>query len=269
MKLFETNLDNSPFFVHTNVFKIKNLLIHNNKAKDFNSYADSVTDALYRFFGEDFILPSFNNEFKEKKIFNVNKDKAQSEWVGAYPEFLRVKKGISRSHVPFFSTISKKIFLKKEIEIKPYGKNSIFEKLLKMNGSIIQFGCDFANGLTFLHYIEQFSAPPLYRYDKTFFGKIISEVDEYDCSVTFHVIPKGVKLVYDWGKVYNDFIDNDLIEVSKYNSNVRIMNCKKIAEYAIDKIKLDPYYLLDDESQIIAKNISDNGNTRVELSDYE
>ena len=269
MKLFKSNLDNSPFFIHTNLFKIKNLLNHNSTKKDFNSYVNSLTNALFKFFGDDFILPSFNNEFAEKKIFNVDNDKAQSEWVGAYPEFLRIKQGISRSHVPFFSTISKKIFLDKETDINPYGNNSIFEKLLKMNGSIIQFGCDFANGLTFLHYIEQLNAPPLYRYDKTFFGKIVSDADEYDCSVTFHVIPKGIKLFYDWDKVFYEFTNQGLVEISKYNNNVRIMRCENIAEYIIKKMKSDPFYLLDNKSKIIAKNITDNGNTRVELSNYE
>lgn len=184
-------------------FKIKhddNIMIHGDigaiNQLDF-SPRDRIEDKLSKFyklllqkynFNGTLLIPTFTWKFCRKKIFNV--EKSQSE-LGLFSELSRKIKFGKRTSHPIYSFKlfgnNLKYFLNSSINTC-FGKNSIFEKFVELNGKIMCIGCNF-NSITLIHYIEVLNRVS-YRYDKNFYGKIIRENKIYNTHVTYTVKKK-------------------------------------------------------------------------------
>ncbi len=126
------------------------------------------------------IVPTFSYSWgldKKIKIFDINKTKPT---VGILPGYLMSLPNTTRTIDPMFSFVvignKKKYFTKNSNN--SFGKNSVFEKILKEKGKLISFGLNQFDP-TFVHYVEQYFDENYkrlkYRYLKKFSGIIINK----------------------------------------------------------------------------------------------
>jgi aminoglycoside N3'-acetyltransferase len=189
--------------------------------------------------------------------------------VGALSEYIRKDRKIIRSAVPFFSILSTKEFIKREEKVYPFGPKSIFDILYKKKGTIIHYGCNFKDGLTFIHYIEQMNKAPVYRYEKVFNGEIKSQQKYYKCKIEMHVRPMNLYIDYDWEKIISELSAQNLIITSKKNSNIRALKSEKIANYISEKMLDDDLYLLKDSCKINIQKELDRLGRPFNILDFE
>lgn len=192
---------NPPFFFHCALSKVK-LNDLGSKRLSRSEFIETHIRSIDNNFGrENLIFPSFNFRFKETGEFRPQID---DTFVGALSNHLIGREGFHRSHTPFFSCISPNYELIKNYvnrsSYQPYSENSIFGDIYKNNGSIILYGTE-VPAATFYHFISHFSGPPIFRYDKSFQGKVITDSTIKVVEVTFHVRPMGMNLDYDWLKI--------------------------------------------------------------------
>jgi len=117
-------------------------------------------------------VPTYSYTFtKKNKIFDVTKTKAD---IGYFPNFFLKQKKIIRSYDPMFSVAGygpdvKEILYK--ISNNSFGKNSVFERLLKLKRlKCCSIGLSY-NWIPFLHYLDWKNKVP-FRFDKKFYGHI-------------------------------------------------------------------------------------------------
>ena len=256
-----------PYFIHSDIFFVRNIFkTLNKKYQNVDEYLKLNKDLIYDLFKDEFVIPAFNYDFGETKVFDAKNDQSQ---VGALTEYIRKDKGIQRSHVPFYSTLSSKNFVKTQEKIFPFGKNSIFDIFYKKSGTIIQYGCNFKDGLTMLHYIEQIDKVPVYRYEKIFNGQIILNNINVPCEVKMHVRPKNFLINYDWEKIILDLENQNLIIKSNINVNIRAMSSNLITDFISEKMQYDELYLLNSECKNRVKKKLDSLGRSFNILDFE
>ena len=226
-----------------------------------NFLANSVpggTDSL--------VFPAFNYDYGSKRIFDVDSDRVQ---VGALPEWFRQQSETYRSRVPFFSVLSgRDLRLNTEGPINPFGEASAFQWLIDHNATLMLLGAPF-NSLTFIHYVEEISGGPMYRYDKHFPGQIVSGRETVPCEFSMHVRPMGVHMDYDWTRLEVDLHSQGLLKRSADAPALQWLNARALLEYWGNKISSSPFYLLDKPSQDFFKKATDGGKNRVQQGNYE
>ena len=200
-KNFELKGVKPPYFFHCALSKVR-LDDVGSEQLSRNEFIEAHLHSIENNFGrENLIFPSFNFDFKESGEFRPQSD---DTFVGALSNHLIGKEGFHRSHTPFFSCISPNYELVKNYVnrsyYEPYSENSIFGDLYNSDGSIILYGTELP-AATFYHFISHFAGPPIFRYDKSFQGRVITESTIKDVEVTFHVRPWGMNLDYDWQKI--------------------------------------------------------------------
>ena len=259
----------SPLFVHSDIGL--GFLALKRSGATFNprNIQKSLFDFLSSLSGKansGLLFPSFNYNYGQNRIFDVNNDSVQ---VGALPEWVRNNMNFERSYIPFFSFLSDiNLNLPLENEINPFGSKSGFQWLVDNDSTLMLFGTSL-NRLTFIHYVEEISGSPLYRYIKHFPGKIIKGKDTFLCNVIMHVRPKGVHLDYDWLKLENDLFEVGIMKKANYSKNVIILNAKLLLDFWLEKIYKDPFYLIDLKSRQHFEVATNYGETRVMLEQYE
>ena len=260
---------NKIIFVHSNIIKGLRIVHEAGQLIDRNNIYRGLTDFLGGLSSQSsdgIIFPAFNYDYCKTGFFRPNKDPVQ---VGALPEWVRKNFKFVRSHMPVFSVLSsvKANFVCNQIT-NPFGKGSIFDWLVDKDASIVLFGADLSS-LTFVHYVEEMSGMPIYRYDKVFHGKILTESKNIVCKFKMHVRPKGINSEYDWPKLESDLLNAGILKIYKGSNYLKILNTHDLLDYWIKKISIDPFYLLDAASKDIFKRLTKNGKHRVKLEDFE
>ena len=158
---------NDNLLIHSNVFPIlKNFGLNNSyKLEKFIEIAKKVIGN-----NGNILIPAYNYDFFKGKIFDPKNSPSQ---VGYFSNFLLKKNKYSVTRNPVFrhiviGRIYKKI--KKLDDFELFGKNSVFELILKKNFKIMCFCCS-PNNMTFIHYIEK-KLNVKYRYEKEIDGKL-------------------------------------------------------------------------------------------------
>ena len=263
------------YYVHTDFFNylsfnVKKLKSFENNEKNVNKYLHQMLDELNEISNGNLIIPTYNYDFGEKKVFDMINDKSH---VGTFSEFFRKKFCKKRTKVPFFSSCcSKKLPYYNSIEemIDPFGKVSDFHFLKENNGKILNFGSTFAP--TFIIFIERFIPNgPLYRYEKKFFGKIIDGNNQTKISLIYIVRPKGINISYNLKKIKKDLIQKEILKIKKTKNNFIYEECdaKDFFNFSLEKIKKNPLYFLSDET-INFLNINNIlGKGRVKIENFE
>ena len=148
------------------------------------------------------LIPAYS--YVGKGIFYVDKTNSNLSYFTKWA--LKLKKAYRTSH-PIFSVcvLGKKWKIFKDIGKSAFGKNSIWDKLLKNKSSLLHFGRPFSLGNTMQHYVEQ-NVGANYRFHKTFKTKVFNKK----------------KYI---GKNFSAFVQN-----KKYNRNVKETNTKKISK---------------------------------------
>lgn len=212
------------------------------------------------------VFPAFNYDYGSKRVFDVDTDPVQ---VGALPEWVRQQSGTHRSKVPFFSVLSGyDLGLKTKGLINPFGGASVFQWLVDNDATITLFGAPL-HSLTFIHYVEEASGGPVYRYDKSFPGQTLSGGESSPCDFTMHVRPMGMRMDYDWQRLETDLLVQGLLRQSSDAPGLQWLNARALLEYWGNQIAADPFYLLDELSRDSFIKVTDGGKDRVQQRDYE
>lgn len=165
-------------FVHSDISVFGKLM-----TDDRDLFFQSVIEAFQEAVGPDgtIIMPTFTYSVSEGKVFDVKNTKST---VGALTEYFRKLPGIKRTVEPMLSVAiwGKHQDNLLDIGHDSMGKNSIFDKLLQLNGKIVLFG---TRECTFIHYIEQMHKAP-YRFLKKFKGRIINGEENYEDEFNYY-----------------------------------------------------------------------------------
>ena len=146
-------------------------------AKRYSKIANGLLDSLIDIIGPkgNIFVPTYSYSFGGKrKIFSVKNTKSK---LGQFPNFFLKKKNILRSIDPMISVAGmgkdvKKILSK--ISYTSYGRNCVFERLLKLkNLKCCNIGLG-NNWVPFIHYVDWLNKVP-FRHDKYFKGIIIDQ----------------------------------------------------------------------------------------------
>ncbi len=120
------------------------------------------------------IVPTYS--YTDKGKFNVE-DKNSN--LGFLTKWILKQKNIKRSEHPLFSVaaLGKKSSITQNIGRSAFGKESIFDRLIKKKTSLFHFGRPFSFGNTIIHYVEQ-NVNVSYRINKIFKTRVYKK-DRY------------------------------------------------------------------------------------------
>ena len=229
-----------PYMVHSDTLRALSLIKNRTTKGDRSNYNKLHLDFLIENFGEsELILPAFNYDFPRTKIFDPRLSVSQS---GQLTQYVLSDKLMGRTETPITSVLTKIPELL-SLEVKEaYGKNSVFDYLYKNNGSVIFYGTDIMT-CTYFHYVENQYGPPLYRYDKSFSGDVVTEAGKKETKITLHVRPQSLQLIYARDLLERTLNDAGVIvKLSEYHFGVRARDLSEVLGKVILK---DPFYFLD------------------------
>ena len=257
-----------PLFVHSGIRRSLNAAA----ACGF-SISSNIKEGLFEFLTslvggqpERLMFPAFNYDYGRNRCFNVDEDAVQ---VGSFPEFVRTSKPYTRSTTPFFSVLSSRdLDLDSSGVLNPFGAKSAFQKLKDADGTLLFAGAGLLS-ITYIHYIEEMSGGPLYRYDKRFPGKIVKAGSELSCDLSMHVRPLGVHMDYDWPRLFAELKQQGILKFHKASAELFFINTVELLEFWGNKLADDPLPLLDEESLAHFKGATNNGTRRVCIEEYE
>lgn len=217
----------------------------------------------------DILMPSFNYDFCKGKPYDITNDVSQ---VGNLSEYFRSKKALWRTVTPVFnfSGTGVKILQDDFEKTDPFDKNSVFSYLNKNKGLLMHYGSGF-HTTTLIHFAERISGKLIYRYDKVFDGQIIySDNKTANVELIYHVRPLVLPLEYDWIKIENDLLCEQLI--SKYKegrTQITLMKIEEVVGFWLEKIKNDPLYFLMPETRCwVEKKYNELGRPFI-INDFE
>jgi len=222
-----------------------------------SEFLDEIFDIFYRLVGNEgnIITPTFSYSWgmdSSEKIFDVRNTPGK---VGVFPEYFRKRDDTIRNLDPMFSFAiwgkDKELFSRNEGKTS-FGKDSLYNKVHKLNAKLISFGLIQYNH-TFIHYVEQWYHENIdeieYRFIKKFQGRIIdydgASYDDYQYCFSryldrsFGPRVNGRKLLTDLRKI------KKLNEIKIGNAYVNISDCESVFDVGIKGMKADPLYFMD------------------------
>ncbi len=219
--------------------------------------------------GREIWMPTFNYDFLSSGSFAPQFDPSQ---VGALNESFR-KTADWRSNVPVFNfcgTGKSPIESSVSSTIDPFDGDSVFAKLVQLNGSIYWYGAPISS-VTFLHHVESVSGGPLYRYDKLFHGQILLGGTAVAVSLKYHVRPLTGPVAYDWDKIIQDGFRAQVIEKvpNAVDAPLFQANARALLELWRDRLLTDPLYLLNQESRAWIEPWLQRLGRRFQIEDFE
>jgi len=256
--------------LNSNLIQIHSDLAHGFTPKEFisrNQILESHLNALKNL-NADIWMPTFNYNFCEEKIYNIETTKSTT---GILTEYFRTLDETWRTPIPVFSfagTGNRPDLSIKE-NVNPFGGSSAFAYLYNQQATLMHYGSNF-DVTTILHFAETISNNLLYRYDKHFKGKVITETGESEILLKFHVRPMGKHLDYDWVKIEDELYKVGILK--KFTDDKAIILLCPIYElvnFWIEKIKENPLYFLDKESIKWVAPMLDSLGRPFLISDFE
>lgn len=219
-----------------------------------DSMFEVIYSALTEVLGENgtWLVPTYTYSFCRGESFDVQNSVSTT---GYFTERFRKMSGVKRSIEPIFSAagIGPKINrLFKNLPMDCFGKDCIYDRLMKINASICNIGVGFRYA-AFIHYVEQAQAVP-YRFKKTFSGEIINGDERKTTDIIYNVrsgiddastLPNLIRLEKD---AYNS---GYLKCQSVGRGRVTNISCRDLYELCVQGIKKDPWYLAVGKQQKI------------------
>jgi len=264
--------DDVPILVHSDLFRA-NLFVEKsvNREQLLRNHLETVEQVIKP---ENIWIPTFNYQFPKTRFFDMKN--AVSE-IGPLTEYMRVRWARKRSFDPVFSFVSlEKIPIKEKIEERmiAFGHQTVFSTLVEKHGGVLFYGADFSSA-TIIHHIEFLSGGPLYRYDKIFDGHILDEEgNRRKIRFVYPVRPLDRQrffLYYDWSRLIQELKEAGVISsIKKGNVNVAIYaKAYDLAQYWLEKLKDDPYYLLDKRTRSWVEPMVERLGRRFRIEDFE
>lgn len=243
----------NSFYFHTDFFKF---YVHLLKKKNIsiNKASNLMLNELKIISENKIIVPTFNYQFPQKKVFNYFYDRSE---VGHFTEYFRRKYLTNRTYVPLLSDCSSfKIPKKIKSKIDILSEDSIFGQMAESKSNIVFFGSNFIP--TYIMYIENhFFKFPKYRATKTFVGKIKIGKNSKKISVNYNCRPIKIKFEYDLKKIESHLKKKKILKekISPSGFKYKIMRSEDFLEYSLKKLKQDEYFFLKKETSNLIKKI--------------
>ena len=232
----------------------KKILVHSDLLRGFKfqlppneKLLDAHCEALIGL-GKDIYMPTFNYDFSKTRVFDVAQTQSK---VGVINEHFRKKHADWQIPVPVFSMAGTGSFpdINSENLIDPFNEDSVFAFLHRTDSDMMYYGANFSAS-TIIHYVERISNVLSYRYDKLFEGDVIYNGVSNEVLLKLHVRPMGVYLDYDWVRLEEDLINDNLLKVfTEGATRIKMIRINDLVEYWLEKIKADPLYLLDKQTK--------------------
>lgn len=212
------------------------------------------------------VFPAFNYDYGSTRVFDMDNDPAQ---VGSLVEWLRKTGEMRRTAVPFFSFLSERdLGIDTSGPVNPFDTASGFQWLVDHDASLVMYGAPM-HSLTFIHYVEEMAGGPVYRYTKSFPGEVHSAKGKEHCDFAMHVRPMGVHMDYDWPRLVADLRDQGILKHAEMAPDFQWLTARTLLEYWGSRIAEDPFFLLDAQSRSYFERATNNGRSRVQLTDFE
>ena len=237
-------------YIHTDYYNfLFKTSFYNSKKINLKNGLNLMEKELLKLGSKKIIIPTYNYDFVKEKIFNIEKDKSQS---GSFTEYFRKKYKHNRTNIPIYSSCSNyKItnFQNEKKIIDVLGEDSDFNYLIKNNGNIIHFECNF--GSTFMIFIEKLNFKKIiYRYTKRINGVSIEENKKKKISIDLFVRPRKLNISYDLNKVKADLLKNKILKQKKIGIfDYYVYNSTKFFEFCSYKLNKDNLYFIDKKSK--------------------
>lgn len=206
------------------------------------SYLETLQSAV----GEkgSILMPTFTYSATKGEVFDV---RSTPSTVGNFTDWFW-KNAEQRSLHPIFSYAGSGPAVKQLLSIETwdsFGPQSFFEKMRKLNGKYLMFGCEIWEGATCVYHAEQM-APVSYRYLKNFAGKIKDENAAYiEAEIPYFV--RDLKLGYrdHWRPLFEDSLAAGIARSLPYRSApLTALEAQSFHEFILEKVKLDRHYLI-------------------------
>ncbi len=216
-------------------------------------------------------LPAFNYDFLST---GFGKHEPKAITTGALNTYIWREKSEWKSEDPVFSLVGwgekPKTFQLNASELTPYGKDSIFEELVKSDTQILSFGLGISDGATFMHMVET-NRPqgPIYRYWKTFAGIYNLDSQNRNLSLKMHCRPAGYELEYDLPRLNADLVANNLVEILNPELSIYLGRISEIYQFWLEQATLDPYYLLTSRVTDTFSRLQEKLGRSFRLDDFE
>ena len=188
----------NQYFKKLGIKKKDNIIIHSNIVPlgVYNkSLPKNIINCLLKFIGKSgsLAMPLYNLHISKKDTVNINKDYSNREnsivskyYFKNYP----VVKSCSIFHSHILMGPLEKEFQTRNV-YNSYGKNSDFDFFLKKNFKLVLFGCDAAEGCTYLHHVE-FETNSPFRIKKYFNFMIKKDSKIYNKKIIYPIRKKDV-----------------------------------------------------------------------------
>jgi aminoglycoside N3'-acetyltransferase len=194
-------------------------------------------------------IPTFNYDFPKSQLFDARTSPSQ---VGIFTEYFR--KNIAQWRVPIpmfsFAGIGDRPSMNVVGQIDAFGGNSVFSQIVQRDSTIVFYGAEVISA-TILHHAESLTSGPVYRYKKSFPGKVVT-LDGQEAEVTLmsHVRPLNKILSYDAAKMTQDLkAAGLLVQLPISQGKICAVGAKELVEYWKQRILEDSFYLLDEASR--------------------
>lgn len=197
------------------------------------------------------IVPAFTYSWgkdKKKKIFDIKKSLPK---VGILPSYLISLPNVSRTMDPMFSFAilgkNRKYF--SDISNNSFGKNSVYEKILKKKGKLISFGLNQFDP-TFVHFVEQYYDENFsklkYRYLKKFSGILIDKKKKKKKKSFFCFVRKSKNnMVFNGKKIQVNLTKkNKLNRINILNNDIYIVNSSDFFREGLVGLKKSKYFFV-------------------------
>lgn len=218
--------------IHTELFKFGSPLLSKYE------FLQTIIDCFFEVIGKEgtLIMPTFTYSFCKNEVY----DKLNSiTKMGALNEYFRKCKGVKRTNDPIFSFAIKgakqDLFLKETTSC--FGKNCVYETLIKLNGKYLLFGTDIGHTLT--HHIEEKNGVE-YRYFKNFKGIVIDENNKYNKNINYYVRYLDKNSLPDVDSINDITRKTNNFKLEKFGgADICIFNSKEYEQAIINALKKD------------------------------
>ncbi|NQY86531.1 MAG: AAC(3) family N-acetyltransferase [Colwellia sp.] len=244
----EANIpDNVPVMIHSDILKV------GFPCEEFDAdAAGKVYETLFLevFANRSILIPTFCYDYCSTRVFDVHHDLGQ---VGFLSRHMVKHHAELRSKTPVFNFV---ILNNQGFSLEPvkeaFGSNSIYEQFFAQKGYIILLGVGILR-CTPLMYVES-QSDVIYRYEKQFPGKVLSNNKETDVEFSMPVRPLNPDVIE-----YSDILEIDLLKsgiMKKFTTGFAttlVCPSDEFFNFFESKLKLDAFYPLTDKAKIAAQ----------------
>jgi aminoglycoside 3-N-acetyltransferase len=229
--------------VHSDVNFIKKI----SSDSDWKTTLGVITDSFLDVIGTEgtLITPTFTYSFCQGRPYIHERTFSQ---VGLFSNYILSRKDSIRSFHPIFSfaAIGKQANdICGKVSKSSFGEGSVFHKLHQLNSKILFFNAGFIS-CTFVHYIEQKKEVD-YRFLKKFTGTVRKEGKEFTETVDFYVRYLDREVVTSLNQLERDLVEKNKIRKAFIHNQeypILIAHSDDVYQMAMNKLELEPYYLL-------------------------